>query len=743
MVREGRVLISPASDIDFGSGYLVTVCGVGAQVAAASASTTITVRSGHGFRAGYKLLVWPQTGISAISAITKYRIVNSVTATTVVVSESVSVAAGEFLVNLGADTGTAAPNYNGSTAPVYSDMDYVNLYSGSTLASDSVGRYRYHHKGIPRWEFVRTPTGTPYALYIDDAHVRAERIAADYATAGTGTSSSPYTGWSGAIAANTRTVFDANAYFAFNSDLSIPEGATLEGGGPSTVLLVTANDTAIVNATNAGNISIRNLKLDCQRNLYAVAPVRNGFEFTQGTGSNYLWENVHVTRANKAGIRMTGGAGVRTNAVVRGCTITNCGWHGVDFQELTTWSHVEGSYFEANNATTLGAQIYLSGETGANPTEACTIIGNRVIGSLDNGIRVMGNYAVVSNNIIIVGANDGIRLNGTHNACVGNIVVSPAGAGIKWDFLSYSTISGNSITSAGTHGIHGRVDFTGSTQVTFSGRNVITGNVIRASTIDAIRMTNVSAAETETIIANNACLTSQTSGIDLGGSLRGFAHGNLLRGNVASITDAGSANQCLNNIHELTGTYGPDVVSAATITLPPVGESFEISGTTPITSVTASWPGRKVTLVFLDALTFTHGSNLLLADNTSMTTSTSDTISLICDGTNWLETGRATTQGVKVAENVTTTPQNITVAGKYLIDLTNVSGTNTITLSAPSGTDGKILILRCAALTAGTITLADSGNVVLSAAWVPTASDTLTLIASGVLWYEIARADNT
>jgi hypothetical protein len=84
----------------------------------------------------------------------------------------------------------------------------------------------------------------------------------------------------------------------------------------------------------------------------------------------------------------------------------------------------------------------------------------------------------------------------------------------------------------------------------------------------------------------------------------------------------------------------------------------------------------------------------------------------------------------------------MTTSGRLLIDITNTSGTNTPTLVAPSGVDGQILILRCVALTAGTMTLANSGNVALSAAWIPDAGDTLTLIASGVIFYEIARSTN-
>jgi hypothetical protein len=103
--------------------------------------------------------------------------------------------------------------------------------------------------------------------------------------------------------------------------------------------------------------------------------------------------------------------------------------------------------------------------------------------------------------------------------------------------------------------------------------------------------------------------------------------------------------------------------------------------------------------------------------------------------------GSGSIRGLKATEALTSSAA-ITTAGRMLIDITNTSGSNTPTLVAPSSVDGQILILRCVALTAGTITLADSGNCALSAAWIPDAGDTLTLIASGVIWYEIARSAN-
>lgn len=82
------------------------------------------------------------------------------------------------------------------------------------------------------------------------------------------------------------------------------------------------------------------------------------------------------------------------------------------------------------------------------------------------------------------------------------------------------------------------------------------------------------------------------------------------------------------------------VASAGTITLYESDtDYYEVSGTTNITSVSASWPGRRVTLKFAGILTFTDGSNLKLAGD--FVTSADDTITLVCNGTNWYEVSRS------------------------------------------------------------------------------------------------------
>jgi hypothetical protein len=97
----------------------------------------------------------------------------------------------------------------------------------------------------------------------------------------------------------------------------------------------------------------------------------------------------------------------------------------------------------------------------------------------------------------------------------------------------------------------------------------------------------------------------------------------------------GSGYKIENNIIEESVV----VASATTVTLPESGNYFNISGTTAITSVTTSWAGRIVTLKFQDVVTFTDGSNLKLAGN--FVTTADDVITLVCDGTNWVEMSRS------------------------------------------------------------------------------------------------------
>jgi hypothetical protein len=102
-----------------------------------------------------------------------------------------------------------------------------------------------------------------------------------------------------------------------------------------------------------------------------------------------------------------------------------------------------------------------------------------------------------------------------------------------------------------------------------------------------------------------------------------------------------------NNVRSFVAGTWPSTVSTLNIIASAaalaLGESdcdlYTITGTTGITSITASWPGRVVRLKFNSSVTVTDGGNLRLAGNFVATATQS--ITLVCDGTNWFELGRS------------------------------------------------------------------------------------------------------
>jgi parallel beta-helix repeat protein len=102
-----------------------------------------------------------------------------------------------------------------------------------------------------------------------------------------------------------------------------------------------------------------------------------------------------------------------------------------------------------------------------------------------------------------------------------------------------------------------------------------------------------------------------------------------------------TANWTLRNNGPGAMPSGPTTVaSATTVAALPPGPFAYISGTTTITSIRIDPNvGREVTIKFTGALTLTDGSNLVL--NGNYVTSADDTITLISDGTNWVEKCRS------------------------------------------------------------------------------------------------------
>lgn len=107
---------------------------------------------------------------------------------------------------------------------------------------------------------------------------------------------------------------------------------------------------------------------------------------------------------------------------------------------------------------------------------------------------------------------------------------------------------------------------------------------------------------------------------------------------AAGVVAFGTSN---TSVSHLVGG-GASVASAAALPLP-TGNVFHVTGTTNVTSITATnlASGVEIILIFDGVLTFTHGNNIILQGATNFTTGANDTLKLVYDGTNFYEVSRS------------------------------------------------------------------------------------------------------
>ena len=209
-------------------------------------------------------------------------------------------------------------------------------------------------------------------------------------------------------------------------------------------------------------------------------------------------------------------------------------------------------------------------------------------------------YAIVSDDSEVVKISNSHSWGGNTVAVyIDNSMASDAGTVI---------ITGNSFTSS-NHNIQ-----------VIDGSAIVTGNLLRGGEdgislgedADSVVFTGNVVSNTNYIVKTHAS----------------FTMANLLYANNKGITIATA----------ITDNWVcPTVASSSTVTLPSGHKTVIISGTTGITSVTTSFPGDRVSLLFEDTLTVTDGSNLKLGGNFSATAD--DILTLTCDGTNWYQEG--------------------------------------------------------------------------------------------------------
>lgn len=122
----------------------------------------------------------------------------------------------------------------------------------------------------------------------------------------------------------------------------------------------------------------------------------------------------------------------------------------------------------------------------------------------------------------------------------------------------------------------------------------------------------------------------------------GVPYVSLTDNNLGNTPSASATNWSVN----FARTQGANVASAGTLTLGNDGNSFKVTGTTSITSITIKPAGSVVYLIFTGILTLTNGGNLIL--NGNFVTAANSRIELISDGTSWYEVARNPTSFTQV-----------------------------------------------------------------------------------------------
>ena len=323
---------------------------------------------------------------------------------------------------------------------------------------------------------------------------------------------------------------------------------------------------------------------------------------------------------------------------------------------------ISNNVIRATGASGVGLKVQCYDEFGVQ-TQNVAITGNVIDNTGSDGILVINTSAAptlttigvtISGNTVLNAGAHAIDVRSADDCLVvGNTVVAPLQSGIYWDRCGNLTLADNYIRGSVTSGMR-------------DGGSSSNGVVIKDNTI-------------------RNCATGNSVGDEFGIFLNSGATNCVIDGNVMSdananmqygvyvIPNINSALSIVNNtvmqstdgalrlnstaaLREYRGnnwngtiaaTYNdpvlPVVASAATLTLPTAHDVVEISGTTTITAITANGhSGRRVTLLFQDALTVVRSAQIVLNQSAgNFVTTGNDTLTLISNGGVWLEVARS------------------------------------------------------------------------------------------------------
>jgi hypothetical protein len=360
------------------------------------------------------------------------------------------------------------------------------------------------------------------------------------------------------------------------------------------------------------------------------AQVNDNFINISDTDAVFGMEFGSFTTLNAIGDRPSG-ITVTGNVMIATVTPTPAVTGGYSFDSLRSIT-ITGNTFTTNgNGVDMGFEI-TNCENATVTANVFVFDGGGVAISLDRGSQ---NH-VVANNIIIGMGSSGNQGRG--------IMLQDSDTGKTSRNVqivnNYLELTNNGTTNAEVIKI-GCNDATGTFVDYVVSGNVIYGSGAISSSSDGIRVAedNAGCAMSGGIVRDNF-IRGMDAGITTAGDVGGLImQDNRFAGNNSNYGLAGTNHGKLMN--ETLGTQ--TVASAATMTLPTGGSTFNITGTTAITTLNScdgTRDGDIVTLIFASTASLTDGNNLKLSAN--FTGGADRSISLRCSSGNWYEVGKST-----------------------------------------------------------------------------------------------------
>jgi parallel beta-helix repeat protein len=458
------------------------------------------------------------------------------------------------------------------------------------------------------------------------------------------------------------------------SDLTIPSNTKIWSFKNATIR-ARVGTTRIFSGNNASDVSIEGLTIDgnaiAQDGIYFQGASSNRILITnnviQGVTINAIWiQQAKYTTVTQNTILQPGGHGiVHTIAaerfVISNNLIEDPGYAGIIFSQ-GNFGSITGNYIK--NGGTFGDNI-----TGYHQFNSdITITGNVCDGSQNHGIHVGGSRITVTGNIVLNSLQSGIFISSnvggsstnpqtTSNEVIvtGNVIDTT----INLFPIFFIQVDGGVIASNKTKGAaQANIHLRNCDEVNVIGNNIIGGAThgvviggsrkctVQSNFIDSPAQNCVRVEQWTTIGSTDNFILENTG---IGGTTVFAEAVNCNNNNFSRNIATGYSTQPFAKTGSLTtwslGQPFYDVLpSAASLGLVGWGDVFEITGTTTITTIVIAnaWIGRTITLLFKGAITIQNAGVIKLNGGSNFTAASGNTLTLLYDGTNFVEVSRGT-----------------------------------------------------------------------------------------------------